>query len=650
MSVDRRGFIKTGTVIAASVAAAPLLGACRLESRQALADEAFDVLRDEYFRGQMVLNPVTSTYLGGEGWDPELSSTGGRYRDYSVGALDAESAETRRLERAHAALDSALMSSPRRIDHQVMGAQLAFLRFQMDRRYHERAVDTYVTEPFRGIDWAMQQMRPLSDGLLGDAQEWGMLVKRLAAIPAYLDIARANLDAGRRSGNLPDHRMVERDGIAGCRANAAFFRTDLPRQAKAYLGGQRFAGTTLTEVTAAGESAAAAFERFAQWLERTLTGPSVGTSDRFAIGEAAYEWRVRTVLRDDRSASALYKYGEEQVELYTGRIAEVAERIASGKGIKLPFGTDQDRAWSIRRVIEDLSSESPADDAELMRWYTEAAERAVAYGRAHNMFDIPADYRLDIVPTPPVLRSTVDATYFPAPPFKSTGVGRFYLTPTGNDAAALRENNRASVATTAIHEGFPGHDWHFKYMARHASEIANIRWYTPGAVEDSSAMWGDSTTTEGWGLYAEELMAEPTPEGPYGFYTAGEYLYMLQGQLLRAVRVRVDVGLHTGRMTFDEAVGYFAEHVSFYPDAVARASREPAARAVTDSAMRAIYRYSKWPTQAITYNLGKNAIIAMREGDRARKGSAYSMREFHERFMRMGTVPPGFFKDALLAG
>ncbi len=70
----------------------------------------------------------------------------------------------------------------------------------------------------------------------------------------------------------------------------------------------------------------------------------------------------------------------------------------------------------------------------------------------------------------------------------------------------------------------------------------------------------------------------------------------------------------------------------------------------SDGATRAIYRYSKWPTQAITYNLGKNSIIALREAYRNRKGTAYSAREFHERFMRMGTIPSGFFRDVLLSG
>jgi uncharacterized protein (DUF885 family) len=273
----------------------------------------------------------------------------------------------------------------------------------------------------------------------------------------------------------------------------------------------------------------------------------------------------------------------------------------------------------------------------------------VAYGREHQLFDIPADYRLDVYPTPPVLRSTIDAAYYSAPPFKKSGVGRFYLTPTGNDPAALRENNRSSVADTAIHEGFPGHDWHYKYMTQHASEISNLRWLTPGAVEDSSSMWEDSMAAEGWGLYAEELMSEAAPGRPYGFYTAGEYLYELQGQLLRAVRIVVDVGMHTGRMTFDQAVDYFTANVSFFPNACARAAADPAAKAICEGAQRALYRYSKWPTQAITYNLGKTAIQELRDAYRQAKGAGYSAKEFHERLMRMGTIPAPYFRETFLA-
>ena len=155
---------------------------------------------------------------------------------------------------------------------------------------------------------------------------------------------------------------------------------------------------------------------------------------------------------------------------------------------------------------------------------------------------------------------------------------------------------------------------------------------------------------EGRALYAEELMAQPVAGRPHGFYTAAEHLYELQGQLLRAVRVRVDVGIHTGRMTFDQAVDYFVEHVSFYPGARAAAAKDPTARAITEGAQRAMYRYSKWPTQAITYNLGKTAILDLRESLRQKEGAKFSARQFHERLLRMGTIPAGYYREEFLAG
>ena len=643
MTMERREFLRAGATLAAGAIAAPLLHGCKLESRRELADGGFAELRDEFFRQQLILNPVTSTALGGEAWDPRLAVLDGRLRNYSPDALEDEEDDYRDLTRGHLTIDSVLLSPQGRVDHALMGAQLAFLGYQLDRRYHERSVDTYVAEPFRGVDWQIQQMRLVGDNQLGDQDEWEMVAERLAAVPNYLAVARANLEAGIASGNMPDRRMVRFDGIDGSRANAAYFRSTLPARARVDLGDRQFAPAMTERVANAGAAAARAYDQFASWMASAY--PLDERANRFALGEAAYEWRVRTVFREERSANELFEYGDQQVEEYTERMAEVAERLLRERGIAVPRGTAEDRAWSIRRVMDDLAAESPENDEQLFAWYRQTAQRAVAYGSEREMFDIPSDYEVEILPTPPVLRSTIDAAYYPAPPLKDTGVGRFYLTPTGNVAALLRQHSRASVADTAIHEVFPGHDWHFQYMREHRDEIPNLRWLTPGAVEDSSSMWSDSMALEGWALYAEELMAQQAPGRPYGFYDAGEYLYQLQGQLLRAARVHLDVGLHTGRLSFDDAVTYYTTHVDFMPDACVRAASDPLAQAVCDGARRAIYRYSKWPTQAITYNLGKNDIISLHERYRSRRGSGYSAREFHERFMRMGPIPVGYFRD-----
>ncbi|MBA2687409.1 MAG: DUF885 domain-containing protein [Gemmatimonadaceae bacterium] len=647
--MKRRDFFMRAAYTAAGFGILRNLEACQTLGSAAIIPGSFAQLRDQYFIFHLARNPVTSTYLGGDAYHPDLKNSNTKLRDYSAVSLSGELAFYRSMRETLKRVQPATLSAQEKVDYKVMVAQLDFLIHQLaDLRYYERAVDTYVAEPFRGVDWQMQQMQDIPGGMLGSAAEWDEVVTRTLAIPAYLDAARKNLTAGKRSGSLPDKRMVQRDGIGGSKSNADYFRNTLAKTAGGFIGSRGFGATALPRITAAGNAAAAAWDTFAAFLSTTFDVNE--SADRFAAGEAEYEWRVKNVFGDQRSAAQLFEYGKEQVSTYTSRLADVARKFAAEAKLNLPFDTAAQQYAGIQAVMAFLSKDSPKDDDQLLRWYKESGERAVKFGRDNQLFDVPATYRLDVHPTPPVLRSTIDAAYYPAPPFKTTGVGRFYLTPTDNDPGALKQNNFASVADTAVHEGFPGHDWHFKYMTANSAKISNIRWLTPGAVEDSSSMWGDSLATEGWALYAEELMSQPTATQPYGFYSAGEYLYELQGQLLRAVRIVVDVGIHTRRISFDEAVDYFTEHVLFQPNARARASTDAAARAAMDSAGRAMYRYSKWPTQAIAYNLGKNSIVNLREAFKARRGSAFTAKDFHERFMSMGTIPVAYFQDSFLSG
>ena len=153
---------------------------------------------------------------------------------------------------------------------------------------------------------------------------------------------------------------------------------------------------------------------------------------------------------------------------------------------------------------------------------------------------------------------------------------------------------------------------------------------------------------EGWALYSEALMAEPAQGAPEGFYTPEERLYQLKGKLYRDLRVRIDTGIHTGKMTYDEAVDLFSEVVDFQPGKCADASKTEAKRASCDSSERAIFRYSKWPTQAITYRLGKEQIYALREEAARTLGPAFAPQAFHLLFMKQGTIPVGYFREELL--
>jgi uncharacterized protein (DUF885 family) len=101
-------------------------------------------------------------------------------------------------------------------------------------------------------------------------------------------------------------------------------------------------------------------------------------------------------------------------------------------------------------------------------------------------------------------------------------------------------------------------------------------------------------------------------------------------------------------MSYDDAVDLFSQVVDFLPGSCRDASVTDDKRASCKSAEAAIFRYSKWPTQAITYRLGKDQIFALREEAAKALGDRFSAKTFHLLFMKQGTIPAGYFRDELL--
>ena len=598
-------------------------------------------------------NPTTNTYLGGAGLDASLRDVDGTLGDHSATALADEDRWLVKVQQEIEAIATASLSPTARIDRDVALAQVAFLlRQHQVRRYQERALDTYVGEPFRALDWQLQGMTQTGEKTCGTADEWSLVVRRVQAVPRFLTAAQDQLRAGVKANNAPDKRMIERDGLGTTEATAKYFAEALPKLASERMSGPD-RDRLLGELRLAARAASDAYQKMRDFVAATyFDGPAARTvkapfaSDHFAMGETEYNWALKNNFRIDQTAARLYDEAWPIVEATEQEMIDLARQIGADRHWALPT----DGGAAVRAVFDQLAKDYPKSDTEMVSWYREAAFRLVDFARKTGLFDVPADYRLEVVETPPPLQASNDgAAYYPAPPFKNSGVGRFYVTPTHNDQAALQSNNRAALADLSAHEGFPGHDWYYKVLTQSRDQGSPVRWLTPGAVEDSSSMWEDSMPTEGWALYAEALMSEPQPGAPNGFYTPEEHLYQLQGKLYRDLRVRVDTGIHTGRMTYDEAATLFSEVVDFLPGSCAATSRKSdAKRASCDSAERAIFRYSKWPTQAITYRLGKDQIYAMRQEAASLLGDKFSPKTFHLLFIRQGTIPSGYFRESLL--
>jgi uncharacterized protein (DUF885 family) len=617
------------------------------------ADTAFAQLEREYVIASLARYPVVATYLGGSAIDPSLATIDGRLRDWSPGALDAEDRALAGFRDRLRQIDAAALSPARRIDRDVALSQIEFLLRQHARKYPQRAIDTYMDEPFRGIDWQLQGMTQVGQDRWGTDDEWRRVVERLGQVRPYLRVAQDQLRAGVAAGNTADWRMIRAHGVDGAAANADYFATALPGIAGERLGGK---AALAEDVARASAEAAAAYREFREFMRSTFVADGTRNDDgyvkkafrgdRYAFGTAEYDWALKNNLKLDTTAAQLYDQAWPIVERTQAEMVALATQIARARGIHV-----RDFAV-VRAVMDALDKEAPKSDEETIRWYREAGERMVDYARRTALFDVPADYRLEVTETPPPLRASLDgAAYYPAPPFKATGIGRFYLTTAQGDPAKLAQHNRSAVADLAAHEGFPGHDWYYKVMSQHRERISLVRWVTPGAVEDSSSMWQDSLASEGWALYSEALMAEPQPDAPLGFYRPEERLYQLQGQLYRDLRVRIDTGLHTGRMSFDQAVTLFSNVVDFQPgdcSDAARLKQSAAKRASCESSWRAIFRYSKWPTQAITYRLGKDAIRELRAEAQKRLGDRFSAKRFHVEYMKQGSIPAGYFREELL--
>ena len=619
-------------------------------------DERFAGVEHEYVTYVLGQFPVVATYLGGAAFDPSLAAVDGTLRDYSPAALQREDGRLSGFRAEISAIAPATLSARRRIDRSVALAQIAFLlRQHGERRYQQICVDSYVDEPFRGVDWQIQGMTSTGAATYGTEAEWQAVVARVRAIPAYLAAAERQLGAGVAARHTPDWRVLHDYGLQSASADAEYFSKTLPQiAANDLVPAQREA--LLRDLQAAGNDAAAAYNHLHDYVAATFftdthAEGSAGVrpeyrADRFAFGETEYDWALRNNLRVTGTAAQLFSASWPIVEATRTQMTRLAEQIATAHGWAAS-GTEL-----VHQVFEQLSQNAPRTDAEMVEGYRKSGQRLVAYARQTGLFDVPADYRLDVVVTPPPLRASIEgAAYYPAPPFKKSGVGRFYVTPTDDDPAQLRqEHNYAAMPDLAAHEGFPGHDWHYKVMTQYREQIAPVRWLTPGAVEDSSSMWQDSMAAEGWALYSEVLPAEPQEKAPHGFYTPEERLYQLRGQLYRDLRVRIDTGIHTGRLSFEDAVTLFSQVVDFQPGSCQdpQALRSEAKSASCKSARGAVTRYARWPTQAITYRLGKEAILALRKRAQQGEGAHFSAKRFHLEFMKQGTIPAGYFGDELL--
>ena len=410
------------------------------------------------------------------------------------------------------------------------------------------------------------------------------LAGRAPAVKARLDATPAFLDSARET--LEDPPTVFTDTALSMLGGGG----QLIAQVVSVFAGAvpELAG----ELKASGERALRALVAFGAAL-RDEVEPSP-EPHAFAIGEEQFSRRLHFEHALNAGPPELWRYGLYLQEEVTGEITALARRLDA-------------RPW--RELVDQLRSDTPAPQ-DMLGAYRRELDRARAFVRNHDLVAVP-EAPVAVVSTPAFLAALVPfAAYEPPPIYLADRTGRFYVTqpdpslPVAAHQQQLRGHCVHAIPAMVAHEAYPGHHLQLATSQGLGSEVRRHIW-SPIMVE-------------GWALYSEQLMSE----SEY-YRTDQERLFQLVNLLWRAVRVVLDVGLHTRGMTPAEAVDYMVEHLP-----IERSSAEAEVR-----------RYCAWPTYQLCYAVGRRELLRLREACREREGDRFQPRRFHDEVMRYGGLP-----------
>jgi uncharacterized protein (DUF885 family) len=536
-------------------------------------------LCDTYIERLASLDPTMATQRGLVGHDDELT-------DYSPEGIAYRTDLDRSTLRALPAVP--LQSDRDRVAAALLSEWLA------SRIASDETGETARTLCVLGTPW--QSTRQVFDLMPHEsAEDWERVAARLERLPASLEGLRTSLGESARRGMGPARRQVlacaEQGATwAGERGRPSYF-TGL---AAGYTGDD---SGLRRRLEAAAISAAAAYEVAGDWMREELAPVAV---ERDAVGPDRYALTSRQHLGATVDPQETYGWGWAELHRIEAEMAQEAARIRSGATLDEVIDlleTDPERAIegedALRAFLQDLLDGTIAE-----------------LDGTH--FDIPAPLRrVEAMIAPP---GGAAAQYYTGPSEDLQQPGRTWYPTQGRSVFPVW-----GEVSTCYHEGVPGHHLQIgqvRYLKEQLSRFQRTVWFAGHG--------------EGWALYAERLMDE------LGYLTTPDHrLGFLRGQLLRAVRVIVDIGMHL-ELRIPAGEGDHAGE-TWTPE-LGREFLFSRARHPRDFLASELDRYLGRPGQAIAYKVGERAWLAAREQARQRLGGHFALKEFHAAALDLGPL------------
>jgi uncharacterized protein (DUF885 family) len=347
-----------------------------------------------------------------------------------------------------------------------------------------------------------------------------------------------------------------------------------------------------------------ALDGYRRFLRENLLPRSTGT---WVLGKENYDYVLKHRWFLDADADAILTRGKQAFEETEALAQQVAQRIQPGA-----------KHWT--EVYEKIKDDHPAADG-IKQAYQARIDAARAFVIERKIVTLPPGERVITIDTPPAMRrSSPFGTFQSVDAFGNDLEGKLVLTPIeewmtpAQRKDRLRSHHTAWIPIIAVHEAYPGH------QVDGLKRQANTRLLRKVVHE--------SIMSEGWGLFTEEMMYEQ------GFLQGDDVrLTQLRNRLWRAARVIMDASLHTGRMTYEEAVTFLADKVRF--------DRYAAALDVD--------MYTVRPTYVLGYLIGMQEIEGIRRDYIAKYGEPSPPSEFYDRLLSVGSIPPALVRESLFA-
>ncbi|MEW2395549.1 DUF885 domain-containing protein [Streptomyces sp. NPDC046862] len=538
---------------------------------------------DAYVDELIALDPVTGTDLGVKESSSRLPDTSPAGQEARAELMRATLARLDEAERQPGA-DSDIERRCARLLRERLTAQLAV----HDADEGLRAVGNMATPA--------HHVREIFTVTPADTQEdWAAIAERLRAVPTALAGYRESLSLG-----------LERKLYAAPRPTATFVGqltewADTDGSGRGWFEDFASAGpeSLRAELDEAARTATGAVVELRDWM-RDVYAPTIEGAPN-VVGRERYARWSRYYNGTDLDLEEAYAYGWSEFHRLLAEMKQEAEKILPGA--KTP--------WVALAHLDEHGRHIEGVD-EVRDWLQDLMDRAIEeLGGTH--FDLAERVRkVESRIAPP---GGAAAPYYTQPSEDFSRPGRTWLPTMGLTRFPVYD-----LVSTWYHEGVPGHHLQLAQWVHVKDDLSRYQ----------ATVGGVSANLEGWALYAERLMDE------LGFLTdAEERLGYLDAQMMRALRVIVDIGMHAEleipadspfhpgeRWTPELAEEFYGAHCSRPADYVASE----------------MTRYLTIPGQAIGYKLGERAWLLGRENASRRHGDAFDLKAWHMAALSQGAL------------